>query len=40
MKTMVSPDMLEKSENTMLELAELIDVNKEISESLSTQQVY
>jgi len=39
MKTMVTPEMLEKSENTMLELAELIDVNKEIGESLSTQQV-
>ena len=39
MKTMVSPEMLEKSENTMFELAELIDVNKEISDSLATQQV-
>jgi len=34
MKKMVDPDMIEKSENTMFELAELIDVNKQIGDTL------
>lgn len=39
MKKMVDPDMIEKSENTMFELAELIDVNKQIGDTLVVSQV-
>ena len=39
MKKMVDPDMIEKSENTMFELAELIDVNKQIGDTLVITQV-
>eukprot|EP00088_Acartia_fossae_P023336 TRINITY_DN2437_c0_g1_i4.p1 TRINITY_DN2437_c0_g1~~TRINITY_DN2437_c0_g1_i4.p1 ORF type:complete len:120 (-),score=34.80 TRINITY_DN2437_c0_g1_i4:77-436(-) len=35
LKTMVNPDMLEKADNTMSELVELIDLNNEIADGLT-----
>ena len=35
LKSMVSPEMLEKADNTMSELVELIDLNNEIADGLT-----